>query len=31
MMDDVKAVIRARSVMDRSRLADPSVPLSDFA
>jgi 3-phenylpropionate/trans-cinnamate dioxygenase ferredoxin reductase subunit len=31
MMDDVKAVIRSRSVIDRDRLADPSVPLSDFA
>jgi 3-phenylpropionate/trans-cinnamate dioxygenase ferredoxin reductase subunit len=31
MMDDVKAVIRARRVVDRSRLADPSVPLPDFA
>jgi 3-phenylpropionate/trans-cinnamate dioxygenase ferredoxin reductase subunit len=31
MMDDVKAVIRARQVVDRSRLADTSVPLSDFA
>ena len=30
-IDDVKAVIRARRVVDRALLADPTVPLRDFA
>jgi 3-phenylpropionate/trans-cinnamate dioxygenase ferredoxin reductase subunit len=31
VIDDVKAVIRARRGVDRDRLADPAVPLRDFA
>ena len=31
VIDDVKAVIRARREVDRDRLADPAVPLRDFA
>lgn len=31
VIDDVKAVVRARRPVDRVRLADPAVPLQDFA
>ena len=31
VIDDIKAIIRAGAEVDRSGLADPGVPLSDFA